>query len=474
MNKRLNILIGALALMITSCMNWLDVKPEDRMTDEQLYGTEAGFRIALNGVYVEMNKKEIYGGEMLVGSLEVLAQRYNVSGTSYANYTDLAVYDYTTDLAKAPMEKIWIKLYSLIANCNKSLEYAEKNNHVFKGDSEHIIKGELLALRAFLHFDLLRIFGPVYSVNPNAASICYNIKYSISATDLLPASEVIAKITEDLKNAETYLEKDPIITKGPQLAGSADGLNIETYRTQRLNYYAVKALLARVYLYAGENESACNKAREVIAVQEKWFPFTKKENIVGGRDKDDRVFSSELLFCLSNTLRGEIFNDYFNFDRNAEEVLSPKKDLERFFIRYAANDYRYISSWVSVPNSDYKSFCKYEGSEGSAYYKTLIPMIRISEMYYIVAEASSDVEEAKEALNKVLYNRGQELLTPEENYKTIVADEYVREFWGEGQLFFYYKRVNQSKIYSLALKSDLEMSSQEYVIPLPKVESDYR
>lgn len=278
-----------------------------------------------------------------------------------------------------------------------------------------------------------------------AEKICYDTNYSISATDLLPASEVIAKITEDLKNAETYLGKDPIIRKGPQLAGSADELNIETYRTQRLNYYAVKALLARVYLYAGENESACKKAREVIAVQEKWFPFTKKENVVGGRDKDDRVFSSELLFCLSNTLRGEIFNDYFNFDRNAEEVLSPKKDLERFFIRYAANDYRYISSWVSVPNSDYKSFCKYKGSEGGAYYKTLIPMIRISEMYYIVAEASSDVEEAKEALNKVLYNRGQELLTPEENYKTIVADEYIREFWGEGQLFFYYKRVNQSK-----------------------------
>ena len=144
-----------------------------------------------------------------------------------------------------------------------------------------MIIGEAMALRAFLHFDMLRLFGPVYATNKADLSIPYNTVYSISATSLLPATQVVEKVLKDLDEAERLLgESDPIIEEGPQNQDSEDGLNYYTYRTQRLNYYAVKALKARVYLWADNKAEAYREAKAVTAVQEQWFPWTKRREIM--------------------------------------------------------------------------------------------------------------------------------------------------------------------------------------------------
>ena len=43
-----------------------------------------------------------------------------------------------------------------------------------------MIIGEAMALRAFLHFDMLRLFGPVYVVYQTGISNPNNTKYSLS------------------------------------------------------------------------------------------------------------------------------------------------------------------------------------------------------------------------------------------------------------------------------------------------------
>ena len=73
----------------------------------------------------------------------------------------------------------------------------------------------------------------------------------MSGTDLLSASKVLEYVIDDLKEAERRLANDPVIEQGPLLEeGSTEEENFWHYRTFRLNYYAVKALQARVYLYA--------------------------------------------------------------------------------------------------------------------------------------------------------------------------------------------------------------------------------
>ena len=82
-------------------------------------------------------------------------------------------------------------------------------------------KTEAYALRAFLHFDLLRLFGPVYKTHKEDKSICYNTQFSLSGSDLLPASKVMEYVIADLKEAEDRLAKDPIIEEGPLLSDGA-------------------------------------------------------------------------------------------------------------------------------------------------------------------------------------------------------------------------------------------------------------
>ena len=456
------------------CESWLDVQPEDRVTDEQLFSDVQGFRTALNGIYVELSSGSLYGGDLLVDGVEVLAQRYDFSDNT-SDISRLCTYNYTTDYAKNKFEGVWEKAYSLIANCNKLLEYADKKQDILIGDTRDLIIGEAKALRAFLHFDLLRLFGPIYATNFSDESIPYNVKYSISATSLLPANEVVEKILADLDEAEHLLENvDPIIEFGPQNSDSEDGLNYDTFRTQRLNYYAVKALKARVYLYAGNTEEAYKEAKAVVAVQEQWFPWTPYQEIMGGTKAPDRIFSSELLFSTYNNSREDIFTKYFSPELDPAVVYAPKDNLDGFFVQERDKDYRYNPIWLSATSRDYKCFHKYENVDTDSPMTHLVPLIRISEMFYIIAETATDEREALAALNTVLYNRGLTELEDGNRLSETIAEEYKREFWGEGQLFFYYKRKNVPSLYSYTAGEDIEMDATKYVVPLPLSETDFR
>ena len=471
------IILAIVLLLNFSCTDWLDVKPVDRMSEDQLYSTEAGFRQALNGIYVELNHADLYGDELLVNTVEILAQRYKFSSMgTLTNQYHLAEFDYTTDYAKKCGSRIWEKAYALIANVNKLLKNADSHKDLFTGDSYDLITGEAYALRAFLHFDLLRLFGPVYKTHKEDKSICYNTQFSLSGSDLLPASKVMEYVIADLKEAEDRLAKDPIIEEGPLLSdGATEEEDFWRFRSLRLNYYAVKALQARAYLYAEMNEDALEAARTVVAVQEKWFPFLEYSAIVGNSKTPNRVFSTELLFCMQNTKRNTIFTSYFTPDLKDDQMyVTPKTFLENIFGTLARNDRRYEPIWLSPSNHDFRCFHKYADIESATFYSNLIPMIRVTEMYYIIAETTTDDIEALNSINLVLENRGLDKLTSKDEIPATILSEYQKEFWGEGQLFFYYKRINASSIPSAMTGGDVEMNDVKYSMPLPESETNFR
>ena len=51
------------------------------------------------------------------------------------------------------------------------LENMEGRQELFSGHNYELIRGETLGLRAYLHFDLLRMFAPSFTVGANAAAI---------------------------------------------------------------------------------------------------------------------------------------------------------------------------------------------------------------------------------------------------------------------------------------------------------------
>ncbi len=462
--------------MNAGCESWLDVQPVDQVSEEQLFETESGFMQALNGVYVEMNQSALYGEELLFKTVEILAQRYQFSSAyEQSKYYELSKFNYTSDYAEEVAANIWKEAYALILNLNKIIENAELKKELFTEEHYDWLTGEAYALRAFLHFDLLRLFGPVYVTDSDKLSICYNTHYALSASDLLPASEVVEKVITDLQEAERRLQTDPIIEQGPLSSDAGtDSENYWRYRSLRMNYYAVKALQARVWLYAGENEKACEAARVVTKVQEKYFPFTEYTSVVGNTKTPDRVFSSELLFALQNTKRNDIFTAYFSPDLSDYQIFkTPKTFLEDVFGVLRDKDMRYSPIWLEATNYDFRCFYKYAKVENTNLYNYLIPLIRVTEMYYILAEASTDKTEVLNSINMVLEARGLNKLESETLLQETLLSEYQKEFWGEGQLFFYYKRLNKSLI-SSAIGQPVAMEAVNYQMPLPQIETDYR
>lgn len=87
--KYVKVSVWAVLLMLNmSCSDWLDVQPVDRVSEEQLYTTESGFMQGLNGIYVELNHASLYGDDLLVNTVEILAQRYKFpsAGTMEKQY----------------------------------------------------------------------------------------------------------------------------------------------------------------------------------------------------------------------------------------------------------------------------------------------------------------------------------------------------------------------------------------------------
>ena len=304
--KRIIILFSIIFINI-SCTAWLDVKPYDKISEEELFSKEDGFLKHLNGIYIELNRDMLYGSSLTVEMLEIMGGAY-VIGTDnsiWGNYKDLAEYINVTLYWRSRRNETWNKAYSLFLNCNLLLENLEKTSVNFTGDNYKLIKGEALALRAMLHFDMLRLFGPVMSRNPHQKSIPYYKEYTLTPNDLLTASQIADEIENDLLEARILLANDPLRT-----GVVADNRNL------RLNYYAVSALLARTNLYFGDRESAYYYSTEVKrAADEGVFPFVDKTLVTGSPEDPDRIFSSEVIFALSHSQRNTLFKNYYDPSR---------------------------------------------------------------------------------------------------------------------------------------------------------------
>lgn len=480
--KRIFMYIAAASLlMVTSCGKWLDVKPYDKMAEGDIVSTEAGYMKLLNGIYIELNSEMLYGGALSVEMIEIMGGAY-VTGTDksvWGNYADLASYQYGTEYWRARLNETWNKAYNLILNCNLLLADLEEPQVKFTGDNYKIIKGEALALRAMLHFDMLRLFGPVYSRHPEHAGIPYYDSYTVTPNEVLPASEVAARITADLTEARILLAGDPVRVSGTMMDVPSESTStFMYYRNLRMNYYAVTALLARSGLYFGQKEEAFAYAREVIEASEAGiFPFVDKSLVTGSPEDPDRIFSSEVIFALSHSQRNRLFRNYFDPSRIPNYVFRMDNGLMSDIVFGGGaetggnqDDYRYRVNWVATGANRY--FYKYSDMNDTGNIRnTMIPMIRLGEMYLIAAECcSDDPGPGAVYVNRLRSARGVgnvRTLT-----KEILQYEYIRELYGEGQLFFMYKRLFAPVLFSSVSSRNPQPSDAMFTVPLPDAEKD--
>lgn len=483
MKKIIYTMIIACTTLFASCDSWLEVKPYDQIAEGELQKSEEGYQKMLNGIYIDLNSDALYGQTLSVEMIEVMGGAYTIGtdNSVWGNYKDLSSYQYNTEYWRNRLDQTWNKAYALILNCNKILETIDGNKNLFTDGSYYIIKGEALALRAMLHFDMLRLFGPVYSKDSDKKAIPYYTKQTNSPEPILTAQEVMEKITTDYEDALNYLANDPVKTEGTMMSSTEDGSsNFLRYRALRLNYYAVEALMARAYLYMGNKTEAFKYATDVIkTADQNIFPFVDKNLVIGSPADPDRIFSSEVLFALTNTSRGTIHKNFFDPSRLPKYVFRMDDSMMSNLVYGGAaatggyqDDYRYRACWMATGSNRY--FYKYSDmvANGSIQ-NTMIPMVRLGEMFLIAAESQSgDLKAGVQYVNALRRNRGVASLT------TLTPDllkyEYIRELYGEGQLFYLYKRLNSDIITSATSSKNPKASDLIFVVPLPDTETENR
>ncbi|MBD0833449.1 RagB/SusD family nutrient uptake outer membrane protein [Aestuariibaculum sediminum] len=475
-------------IIVASCDNYLDVKPENKFLEEQVFSTKQGISDALNGIYGDMISNNGYGGNLTLTAVELLGQRYkplDFSGSS--PFYNMASFEYEDPGVQGYFSAIWGQLYTNILTMNNFLEAIEEYPNVLSEEQKDLVKGEVYGLRAMHHLDLLRLFGPIYSTNATDEAIPYYTKPLAEATPFLSAEKVMELILDDLNMAEMLLTNDPVRTAGPQSLDNELIIELDDKfilsRNNRMNYYAVKALQARANLYAGDSESALVAAKAVIDEASQWFPWTQRAEVFGAGNSPDRIMSKEVLFSTINTALYSRHNSYFAANLSDAAILTSDQDRLDQVFEGDFNDYRYTTTWFLPSNGakDFPTFFKYaeitDTDTDDLHIKFMQPLIRITEMYYIAAETEPNLDIALGYLNTVRNNRGLISLDSQNvtDIQIEIMKEYQKEFYGEGQLFFYYKRLNIAEIPNgLQPAGTIDMGVNQYVVPIPRSETDYR
>lgn len=144
-------------IALSACNKWFDVTPVSEVRDEQHFKTVKGFQQSLTGCYIALSEYDLYGRDLSWFLPEMMAHQYRDPVTE----TDRAIFNhnYREKTVFNRVEGIWNKLYNVIVNANDALIKLEERKSILTPMEYAIIKGEFLAIRAYVHLDLLRYFG---------------------------------------------------------------------------------------------------------------------------------------------------------------------------------------------------------------------------------------------------------------------------------------------------------------------------
>lgn len=483
--KKYYLLIIVMAGLV-SCKKWLEVTPQSEISQGVLFSSQAGFEEALNGVYSRCAQEDSYGKEITCGFLDVLAQNYVITNLDPQAYKQTSLYNYNEEYFISRRDDAWKALYAAIANSNLILHHIEGKEKLFTGKEYELIKGEALALRAYLHFDLLRLFGPSYVSNPNALAIPYVVEFTKKITPMSTVHGVLDTIIMDLTAAKELLKvSDPILNAGYKVGYPAKDSSTEQTgplflqnRRHRMNYYAVCGELARVYLYKGDKVNALANALEVINSTK--FPWTRQNDFLNPDDeKKDRILYRELVFGWYIPNTSGALNRLFRDGENALFITTVEGQNLYETGGVGGEDFRY-KQWFSEKSGGLGTRLQlekyYRDGDANIHYQ-MAPALRLSEMYYIAAECTFDTDPVKAwgYFNTVRFYRGIGTAITNEPSKDVFMTELVKEcrkeFYGEGQIFYMYKRLNRPVV-GLAGAS-YPANNAMFVLPLPDDEIQF-
>src|SRR5690606_36440643 len=228
------ITITAGVLVLSACSGFLDVKPTNSDDAKTAVRTAGDAQVVINGLMRSMTSVNYYGrnfilyGDARGGDLTIASQGRGQD----------ALYTFNHTASSNSYSGFWSHLYDGILQINNLLENSASVESEDSNEDFGAIKGQALTARALIYFDLVRLYGKAYTDDPSAygvPNITTTLPYNAQPLRASGA-ENYEQIVHDLEAAALLLPT--------------------THTNGYLNYYANKALQARVFLHMGDYPGA--------------------------------------------------------------------------------------------------------------------------------------------------------------------------------------------------------------------------
>ena len=468
------IIIGTMAFTAVSCSDgWLDVEPTTAVETDKSINILSDVDIMLNGIYTTMQHAYAYSGRLVYYGDACGDDMMAYSSTKRTgNYY---TFNFTKDTAPSTF---WSYPYEMIGLCNIILEKID-NVDTKEEDLRDYYKGQALALRGMLLFDLTKFYGYPYKKD-NGASLGVPVVVSTLDKEAKPkrntVAECYAQVIADLKAAVAAMDNDE---------GKA-------FHKGHISLFGAQTLLSRVYLYHGDDAEALAMAEKAI----------KGAEAKGYKLWTNAEYATAWANDASNGTKGEVLFEIVNTTDDSPG----KESLGRLHSPSGYKDICLTSSFYALLNEDpadvrlqlleYSSkrafVKKYQPQDGEDIMDANIPLIRLSEAYLNAAEAAMKTGDNVSAANylNAIVRRAHPDNSVDGSTVSLsrVMTERRKELVGEGHRFFDALRdggsvdrhdvKGQSKISSTKhyiTKAEKMKFSWDYykcVLAIPKAEMD--
>lgn len=472
MKKIKYIALGILTALFSGCGNsWLDLESSTAIETEGSMTKLRDFEFVLNGAYSSMQSSGYYGADMICYG--------DLTGDDMKSYksssTNVGFYTFKYNKTNGP-SGFWGMYYGVGKNLNILLRDIEKIalvpdrvittpklEKLTEQEYYNDLKGEALAMRALLLFDMARLYGYPY-MKDNGASL---------------AVPIMDKVVDD-KNIKPFRNTTAECYKA--IVGDLkDAVNLlRTVKKEgKINKWAAMTLLSRVYLYMGNNDESYSIATTAITGAE------KQGYKLWTNDEYAKIwatpFNSELLFEIVNLTTDSPGKSSIGYLSTKYNLIATDKYWKKY-MKDKSDDVR--SQMVSTESSS-KPYClKYPAQGAKSYEDANIPIFRLSELYLNAAEAAvkqNDITNTRKYLKPIYARTGDNLddVADDKIALDLVLEQRRIEFWGEGQRFFDLMRNNQKVVRTDYLSEvpkdacEFDWSYYKIVLPVPNHEMEY-
>lgn len=459
--KKYFIYILVMSFAITSCNvdDLLESGPTASLPPSEAFKDINALNQTVLGMYSGMQTNDYYSYFMMAAP-SVMGDNFQ---TREAGKRSEGLYRYNqTQEATNGAGAFFNSAYYVISISNAILENidnvpANNSADVTKKENYH---GEALAVRAMAHFDLARVFGKLYTVDNtgDAVPLILTQQTPEDRPSRVSVKEVYDQVVKDLKTAIPLLGTDK--TNG------------------RINVWAAKSLLARVYLYMNMNTEALTLAQDVI--NNSPYSLVSNANYVASFQTD---FNSETIFEIVNTS-----DDNPAFREGIAYVAGPSGTTGGYgaIITTQAFEDLISSDPNDVRNGFFKPddsgnakgyYAKYPGKPGQGVGLSNIKVIRLSEVYLIAAEAAvkSPGGNAKIYLEAIAKRANPAVVTPATPTLDDVLLERRKELALEGHRLW--DALRNGKVLTrsggrhlLGVLATVDNSTLKAVLPIPEAE----